>query len=112
MELIDKSTIVEEIEKRISLFKKEQKPEKWSAGGLQMNVVILGARIAMLEEILSFLNTLEVKEVNLKKVLSDLDKDIKEFVTTEEFEKDSAIYGHYWAIAKHFFELGIKSKGE
>ena len=29
-----------------------------------MNIVSLGARIAMLEEILSFLNTLETKDVN------------------------------------------------
>ena len=40
----------------------------------------------------------------------DLDKDIKEFVTTDEFEKDSAIAGHYWAIAKHAFLLGLKVK--
>ena len=52
------------------------------------------------------------KEENfdLEKVLSDLDKDIKEFVTTDEFEKDSAIAGHYWAIAKHAFLLGLKAQ--
>ena len=55
------------------------------------------------------------KEENfdLEKALSDLDKDIKEFVTTDEFEKDSAIAGYYWAIAKHAFLLGLKvKKGE
>lgn len=55
------------------------------------------------------------KEENfdLEKALSDLDKDIKEFVTTDEFEKDSAIAGHYWVIAKHAFLLGLKvKKGE
>lgn len=62
--LIDKSALVAEIKRRISLFKKEKKIEKWSAEASQMNVVSLGARIAMLEEILSFFNTLEVKEVN------------------------------------------------
>lgn len=60
-------------------------------------------------ESLFHFNTPEVKEVNLEKVLSDLDKDIKEFVTTEEFEKDSTIAGHYWAIAKHAFLLGLKA---
>lgn len=64
---IDKAALVAEIERRISLFKKEKKTEKWSAGASQINVVSLGARIAMLEEILSFLNTLEVKEVDLEK---------------------------------------------
>ena len=62
---IDKSALVAEIERRISLFQKEKKTEKWSV--LQMNIVSLGARIAMLEEILSFLNTLEVKEVDLNR---------------------------------------------
>ena len=34
-------------------------------------------------------------------------------VTNDEFEKDSAIAGHYWAIAKHAFLLGLKAqKGE
>lgn len=59
---IDKAAIVAEIKRRISLFKKEKKTEKWSAGASQMNVVSLGARIAMLEEIKVFLDTLEVKE--------------------------------------------------
>lgn len=61
---IDKSAVVAEIKRRISLFKKEKKIEKWSAGASQMNKISLGARIAMLEEILSFLNTLKVKEVD------------------------------------------------
>ena len=60
-----------------------------------------------LEGIVDFLNTLEVKEVDLEKALSNLDKDIKEFVTTEEFENESATAGHYWAIAKHAFLLGL-----
>lgn len=53
-----------------------------------------------------------IKEENfdLEKALSDLDKDIKEFVTTDEFEKDSAIAGHYWAISKHAFLLGLKAQ--
>ena len=49
---------------------------------------------------------------DLEKALSDLDKDIKEFVTTEEFENESAIAGHYWAIAKHAFYLGLKYRKE
>lgn len=60
--------------------------------------------------VLDSIDILETKEVDLEEALSDLDKDIKEFVTTEEFEKDSAIYGHYWAIAKHAFLLGLKTK--
>ena len=62
IQYIDKSALVAEIKRRISLFKKEKKTEKWSAEASQMNVVSLGARIAMLEEILSYLDTLEVKD--------------------------------------------------
>ena len=53
------------------------------------------------------------EKLDLEKALSDLDREIKDFVTTDEFEKDSAIAGHYWAIAKHAFLLGLKAqKGE
>jgi len=94
---ISKSALVAEIKRRISLFKKEKKTEKWCAGASQMNVVSLGARIAMLEEILSFLDTLEVKEV-------DLEKEAENFVQTGEFVKNE---NPVLAIAKHFFELGL-----
>ena len=55
---------------------------------------------------------MENTELNfdLEKLLSDLDRKIKDFVTTEEFEKDSAIAGNYWAIAKHAFLLGLKTQ--
>ena len=53
---------------------------------------------------------MEEPEMDLEKALSDLDKDIKEFVTTEEFERESETYGHYWAIAKHAFLLGLEAQ--
>ena len=52
------------------------------------------------------------EKLDLEKALSDLDREIKDFVTTDEFEKDSAIAGHYWAIAKHAFLLGLKAQKE
>lgn len=58
------------------------------------------------------MENIELK-LDLEKALSDLDRKIKDFVTTEEFQKDSAIAGNYWAIAKHAFLLGLKAqKGE
>ena len=59
------------------------------------------------DDILSFINTLEVKEV-------DLEKEYEEFVV------DDPILGNFiindtmgMVLAKHFFELGMqKSKGE
>ena len=81
---IDKSALVAEIKRRISLLKKEKKIEKWSAGASQMNVVSLGARIAMLEEILSFLNTIEVKEVdfyNSLHITTDIDMKVGDCIS-------------------------------
>ena len=64
-------------------------------------------------KILSLIDTLEVKEIDLEEALSDLDKEIKEFVTTKEFKNESTTAGHYWVIAKHAFLLGLKArKGE
>lgn len=87
--LIDKDALVAEITKR-------KKRNVLNEGAFEEDI-----------DILSFINTLEVKEVDLEKALSDLDKDIKEFVTTEEFENESATAGHYWAIAKHAFLLSL-----
>ena len=96
MKLIDKDALVAEIKRRISLFKKEKKTEKWSAEASQMNVVSLGARIAMLEEILSFADTLEMKEVDFHKELQSF------YIHTNS--------GSTIALAKHFFELGLKAR--
>ena len=49
---------------------------------------------------LDFLDTLEVKEV-------DLEKEIKRFTMSKElYEADSVIK----AVAEHFFELGLKAQ--
>jgi hypothetical protein len=65
--------------------------------------VVLWAKIDICKEILSSLDTLEVKEVNLE-------EEIKRFTMSKElYEADSAIK----AVAEHFFELGLKTqKGE
>ena len=88
---IDKSAVVAELERRISLFKKEKKTEKWSVGASQTNVISLGARIAMCEELLSFINTLEVKKVDLTeedmKLVWNLGDEIP-YMPEEEFYKE------------------------
>lgn len=63
-------------------------------------------QIGVYNKILSFLDTLEVKEV-------DLDKEYKDFVEEDHVYNKlvNGIVGK--AIAKHFFELGLKAqKGE
>jgi len=63
-------------------------------------------------KLLSFLDTLEVKEV-------DLEKEIGLFTTKELLKKRNHSTGVYHFtqndidnIARHFFELGLKAKGE
>ena len=104
MKLIDKDAVVAEIErKKTELIEIGNTfSDKWACGSL--------------DDILRFLNTLEVKEV-------DLDKHLKEDIEDTLFDLNGvAVIGatHYLTvddvkeIAKHFFELGIKAaqKGE
>ena len=110
MELIDKASVVAEIEGYISNYKDIVAKIDRNYSTWVDSVSMIDAKIDVLQHLLSFLNTLEVKEVDLDELLSNLDKDIKEFVTTQEFENDSAVYGHYWTIAKHAFLFGLKVK--
>ena len=102
---IDKNAVVAELRRRIQ--------ESIDAGGATRGVY-LSERMKEDSYILSFIDTIEVKEVDLERALSDLDKDIKKFITTEEFERESETCGHYWTIAKHAFLFGLNKaqKGE
>lgn len=103
MELIDKSTIVAEIEKRI------KKYVSIDVGGNEIYEALYGAKCKALIEILSFLNTLEMKEV-------DLEKEIKDYIHALPHAKTGVPNGwrlswhedEVMKIAKHFFELGMK----
>lgn len=59
MKLIDKDVLVAEIERWIELLTNEKKQE----GASQIDKLSLGGRIAELQEVRAFLDTLEVKEV-------------------------------------------------
>ena len=102
MELIDKSTLVAEIEgERKHYLDKEEYDFGWNNA---------------LDKILSFLDTLETKKVDLEKeVINWWNENYKNLNSDYEFEKYN---GHYMinstimSFAKHFFELGLKAKGE
>ena len=81
--LIDKSTLVAEIKRRMNYW-------HFKSGLIRASYAEEEDR-----EILSFLDTLEVKEV-------DLEKEWKEFL------KDGDV--GFKEIAKHFFELGLKAQ--
>ena len=98
--LIDKDTLVAEIERRI-------KEYKTPTDGLGSNNI----RLNECKDILSFLNTLEVKEVDLEKELIEWHK--------EHFKKGGTFIGKsgfyltnnsQMDIAKHFFKLGLEVK--
>lgn len=83
---IDKAAVVAEIEKKRD---KAYPNSDWNHG-----------YVTACEKILSFLDAIEVKEV-------DLEKEIKSFTMSKElYEADSAIK----AVAEHFFELGLNSQ--
>jgi len=94
---IDKSAVVAEIEKRI---------KEHHSGYL-----------VCLKDILSFLNTFEEKDVDLEEEFADFlekenayidDNNVISYYNGSSFNHTCDIY----PIAKHFFELGLKAKGE
>ena len=102
MKLIDKSALVAEIEKRMEEYK-----------SMKIDSSYYDGMIASLEFLRDeFIDTLEVKEVDLEKEIKEIQRKYK---TIDEYEGyPSHIYsnGIEW-IAKHFFELGLKTqKGE
>ena len=93
---IDKNALVAEIERRI-------KEYNTPIDGLGSNNI----RLNECKDILSFINTLEIKEVDLEKEMDTY------FETMEVQEHENIFEDTFQMIAKHFFELGLKvHKGE
>ena len=88
MKLIDKSALVAEIEKRR---KKNARNKLNLAAAFEDNYL------------LSFIDTLEVKEVDLNE---EIETCLKQHSMLAVGKKD------FTDIAKHFFELGIKAKNK
>lgn len=92
MKLIDKDALVVEIERRIKSLHQVNSPREQAV-------------LYECKDILSFLDTLEVKELDLEKSISDW---LFEGLPNDEEEID-----YIKETAKHFFELGLKvQKGE
>lgn len=115
MELIDKSAVVTELERLISNGQTKLK-ESEECNDYE-SYVAFAERIATCINVLSFLDTLEAKEVNLKKEINKYISDnffgsqTMGFFTarTKEEPNDQDIA----LCAEHFFELGLKAqKGE
>ena len=105
---ISKDALVAEIEKRIKEISKECEESK------TIQFTLIG-KINALENLLPFLNTLEVKEV-------DLDKEISNYLDNHNLNIQDGgriVFNNgdtpnflcdFRDIAKHFFELGLKAK--
>ena len=90
MKLIDKSALVAEIERMKNYYE-----------NIQMIKPVYESNIEDFNELLSFIENLEVKEVDL-----DFEQELyKAFGQVKDFTLGMR-------IAKHFFELGLKTKGE
>ena len=106
MELIDISTLIAELERRITAYQKN-----FDKADNKLARLSTDGRMQSLKELLSFLDTLEVKEVE-EEPSDDLEQEIEnelertwcgEYLDTDKFRES----------AKHFFELGLKAqKGE
>ena len=99
MELIDKDVIVSEIERR-----KEEYEEYYQKYGCPYDSVVRDE----MEKILSFIDTLEVKKVDLDTVMEEeydkyrcYNSNGSMLVTLNKLQFNS--------IAKHFFELGLET---
>jgi hypothetical protein len=86
IELIDKSAVVAEIE-RLSAYLDSLHEQK------------------IIEKILSIIDTLEVKEM-------DLDRAIDKWIDDAAITHEDCSVTDVISTAKHFFELGLKAKGE
>lgn len=91
MKLIDKDAVEAEIRKRLLPVIRDKHYDEWEEGQDSERIAILG-----------IIDTLEVKEV-------DLEKEMEKWI---ENNQDTAGFYNNVEFAKHFFELGLKTKGE
>lgn len=104
MKLIDKDRITAEIERL-----KGQLIRGACASQVSMET---NCKVEAYNEVLSFLDAIEAKEVDLEKEL-DYDEYITFFKEHPEYNNEDWGFNECWVFAKHFFELGIKAqKGE
>lgn len=101
---IDKADVVAKIERIISNGQTELKKSEECKD--YESYVALAERIATCINVLSFINTLEVKEINLE-------QEIEKYLLANAkllIEGDSKLVVHH--IAEHFFKLGIQKEQE
>ena len=98
---INKSILIAEIERKLDeLYKLLPNASKVENGTITISEASNTGKYTALESFRNYIDTIEVKEV-------DLEKEATEFVQTKEFIKND---NPVLAIAKYFFELGLKTQ--
>ena len=117
-ELIDKTTVVAEIEGYISNYKDIVAKTDRNDSTWVDSVSMIDAKIGVLQHLLSFLNTLEVKDVQEESVSKNLEEAAFDYAEACKYDGGEKLLcvehfmeGAKWQyLAKHFFELGLKAK--
>lgn len=100
---IDKSAVVSEIEKEIKEYAtafSNMDFKSYEAG------LIAKGKYRMSQEVLSFLNTLEVKEVDFEKEFDNYTNGIM------ACDVQFVPFTHLYECAKHFYELGMAARNK
>ena len=92
---IDKSAVIAEIERRKKYYE-----------NIQMIKSVYEDNIEDFNELLSFLDNLEVKEVDLEKEIEEVKHNYK----VDENQHTSICSADIEWLANHFFELGLKHR--
>ena len=101
VQYISKSAVLAEIENKFEKYwKRGEKSDALQDG----NAKYWGGVLSCLNEIKTLINTLEVKEM-------DLEKEIEKYLSTY-WPKEKELHPFLGHMAKHFFELGLKTKKE
>ena len=104
MKLIDKAAVVAEIKRHISIAESQL---ALFGNEDERNRILWAQQKKVCEIILSFLDTLEVKEMDLEKELSY--EDYVGFFKKHPNFSDDWGFDEAWVFAKYFFELGLKT---
>ena len=95
IQYIDKAAVVAEIEKKKKLL-------PWGSCASQISMEC-NCKNEAYDDVVSLLDTIEVKEVDLEKEMNDY------FVSMGVQEHENIFESTFRQIAKHFFELGIRA---
>lgn len=105
MKLIDKDEVVAEIERRVEAIRTVFN-EQYILSGVDRTYAT--AQYDAFKSLLPFLDTLEVKQMDIDKLREELKEAVRIYKPTGNFG-----WGTLYNIAWHFYELGLKTqKGE